>query len=253
MQHNDRPIYFIHGWGVGPGIWSAFINELNYQGQATALGLPGYHISSKQRDYKKLNIDDMVKQIADQISANAVVVGWSLGGMIAIKLVEYKKHLINTLVLLASTPCFVKKPDWPHGVDVTRMTSITNGLKQDMSGVLKTFISETALGDPSPKKTIRKLREHAQQDSHGVEVLSDGLEILSNEDLRHNMKNLACRTVMILGKNDRLVPVATGEKILKYCPGISLVTIDNAGHAPFISQQQETISAINNLINGSPI
>ena len=249
MQADVRPIYFIHGWGVGPGIWEAFIKALNYQGQAYTLGLPGYDVKPKQRKYKKLNIDGIVEQLADQISADAILVGWSLGGMIAIKLAEYKKHLINTLVLLASTPCFVKKPDWPQGVDATRLRSIASNLKHDQDGVLKTFISETAIGDPSPKVTIRKLQESAQQGSQYFETLSDGLEILENEDLRHNMKNLACQTGMILGKNDRLIPVATGEYVLRSCPDISLVTIDNAGHAPFVSQQQSTITAIKRLIS----
>lgn len=249
MQPEHRPIYFIHGWGVGPGVWSTFINELNYQGQVQTPGLPGYDLKSKQKDNKKHRIDTMVEQIADQISANAILVGWSLGGMIAIKLAEYKKNLINTLVLLASTPCFVKKPDWSHGVDITRLRMISSNLKQDTSGVLQTFISETAIGDPAPKNTIRILQEHTLHETQCIEALSDGLEILKNEDLRHNMNKLTCRTGMILGKNDRLIPVATGESVIRSSPATRLVTIENAGHAPFISQQQETVAAINQLIN----
>lgn len=235
---------------MGPGIWSTFIEGMNYRDKVQALALPGYDNNSKQQAYTKLGLDGIVEQIADQITANAILVGWSLGGMIAIRLAEYKKHLINTLVLLAGTPCFVKKPDWPHGVDDQRLGSIAKNLKHDMGGVIKTFISESAIGDPSPKNTIRKLQEHAKQEGNSIEALNDGLEILRNEDLRRCMKNLSCRTGMILGKNDRLVSIATGETVARSCPDVRLVTIENAGHAPFISQQPATIAAIKKLING---
>jgi len=168
--------------------------------------------------------------------------------MIAIKLAETKQSEINALILLASTPCFVKKTDWLCGVDDNKLQQIAANLKHDKNNVLQTFIAEVAMGDPFPRETIRTLQDHATKNSLDAEVLNDGLEILRKEDLRKNLKQLKCSIGMVLGTNDHLVSFSTGQDTLSICPNIELMAIEEAGHAPFVSQPKETANAIKSFV-----
>jgi len=243
----SRPIYLIHGWGLGPSTWTTFIDALYYEGNVRTLELPGYGQPSEKHE-ENTSIDEIVNRLSGQISNDAILIGWSLGGMIAIKLAETKQSEINALILLASTPCFVKKTDWLCGVDDNKLQQIAANLKHDKNNVLQTFIAEVAMGDPFPRETIRTLQDHATKNSLDAEVLNDGLEILRKEDLRKNLKQLKCSIGMVLGTNDHLVSFSTGQDTLSICPNIELMAIEEAGHAPFVSQPKETANAIKSFV-----
>ena len=247
VQMINKPVYLIHGWGLGSGTWTTFIDSLHYQGNIQALELPGYG-QSKEKHEKNNSIDEIVDQLSGQISNDAILIGWSLGGMIAIKLAETKRSKISALILLASTPCFVKKTDWPCGVDENKLQQIAIDLKHDKNKVLQTFIAEVAMGDPSPRETILMLQDHATKNSLNAGVLNDGLEILRKQDLRKNLKQLNCSIGMILGTNDQLVDFSTGQATLSICPNMELMVIEEAGHAPFVSQPRETANAIKSFV-----
>jgi len=190
------------------------------------------------------------KNMKGQISNDAILIGWSLGGMIAIKLAETKRSKISALILLASTPCFVKKTDWLCGVDENKLQQIAIDLKHDKNKVLQTFITEVAMGDPLPRETIRMLQDQANKNALSAETLTDGLEILIKQDLRNNLKQLKCSIGLILGTNDHLVSFSTGPATLSICSNsnIELMTIEGAGHAPFVSQPIVTANAVKSFV-----
>ena len=134
------------------------------------------------------------------------------------------------------------------GVDDNKLQQIAANLKHDKNNVLQTFIAEVAMGDPFPRETIRTLQDHATKNSLDAEVLNDGLEILRKEDLRKNLKQLKCSIGMVLGTNDHLVSFSTGQDTLSICPNIELMAIEEAGHAPFVSQPKETANAIKSFV-----
>ena len=193
------------------------------------------------------DIENIVDCLAGECPDGAILVGWSLGGMIAIELAARMTNKVGALILLSSTPCFVQKPDWPHGTDEKQLLAVLQKLKKDKHGALNNFIAEVAYGDVSPRTTIRILREIVAKNMASDEVLTGGLEILRHQDLRGSLLNVRCPTGIISGMNDHLVAKTTGKAMQSLRPEMHLIEIDNAGHAPFISQQKKTAWAINRL------
>ena len=55
------------------------------------------------------SIDEIVDQIYLNTPNNSIILGWSMGGQISIKLAVKYSDFINNLILISTTPLFYKE------------------------------------------------------------------------------------------------------------------------------------------------
>lgn len=244
QTNNEEQIYLIHGWGFDSRVMNDCILLLEKKYRTSLLDMPGYGPARTQEVPK--DIDSMTDALIRKITPGCILAGWSLGGMIAIRMAGRLKNKIRAIVLIASTPCFSKKDGWPHGVEKTLIEKmqqrITNG---ETEKVLKEFALLIAKGDVNSRKIAKKLYSMAQNRLPDVDVLNNGLDILMNVDLRNDIAQLECPVVLFLADNDHLVANETGEAMKSICKDLHVVHMDSAGHAPFISRPDEFCSQLN--------
>src|SRR5690606_11195893 len=115
MSGNQQPaLCFIHGWAFDSRVLENLASQFTST-KVQLIDLPGY--GKKQSANQPTDIDAVAEAVLPEIPANSVLIGWSLGGMIAIRIAHKIPDAIRAVILLASTPCFVKKNDWPFGVE----------------------------------------------------------------------------------------------------------------------------------------
>ena len=236
----------IHGWGFDSQIMAGLAAELPQRWSARLLDMPGYghnHVTIFPR-----GIDHIADNLITTVPPHSILVGWSLGGMVAIKIAHIMQNKIKAIVLLASTPCFVSKHDWPHGIESPLINNMAKRLPTEVDGVLQEFAGLTARGDISPRETIRELKLIRKTNKTDPDALLHGLDVLLNTDLRKELSELKCRVIMLLGDRDQLVPRSTGKAAREIHPSIHMNFIKATGHAPFISKKKETAEAINNSL-----
>ncbi len=245
IQKEIKDLVLIHGWGFDSRIWRNFIPLLEGQWRVTCVDLPGYGISkNKVKSHAgQGNIDQVVNSIVSDIPENSTILAWSLGGTIAMKL-AHRRSDIKALVLIASSPCFLNKQDWHHGVEPDDFNKLISQLNEDKIKTLQTFAGLVAMGEEYPRQVINELNEHFINNVPEQEILMAGLEILRHEDLRQVMVKQQCPVGMIFGENDVLVKRATGSAIQISRPDIHIIEIPQAGHAPFVLRPQETAGAL---------
>jgi len=236
----------IHGWGFDNRIWKNFILHLEDQWNVTCIDLPGYGARKK---LAHADIDQIVSNVEPDIPDNAVLFAWSLGGLIATKLAHSRSD-IKSLVLVASSPCFMKKQDWQHGVATADFNQLVDQLSKDKNKTLQTFVGLVAMGEAHPKHTIKELNEQLESNVPDQETLMSGLEILRDEDLRQDLIKQHCPIGIIFGENDILVKHSTGDALQASRPDIHTIEISATGHAPFLSRPQETADALMKLTAG---
>lgn len=152
----SKTVCLIHGWGLGPRIWDDFICRMPEDWRSITLAMPGYGARESNADvYSDNNV--IADHLIDKIPDNAILVAWSLGGLIAIRLAQHLGDRLEMLILLASTPCFTKKKDWSFGVTEEKINKVARQLTESREKALQQFIQETAVGDDSPRTTIRLL------------------------------------------------------------------------------------------------
>jgi len=247
-QKEIRDLILIHGWGFNHRVWKKFIPHVEDRWRVKCIDLPGYGDPENKIDSHsdREGIDQILNSINADIPENAIILAWSLGGTLAMKLVQRRSD-IKALVLLASNPCFLKKQDWQHGVEPAEFNKLVSQLSKDKIKTLQTFASLVAMGEKNPRQIINELNDHLLSDVPEQKILMSGLEILREEDLRQDLVKLHCPIGIIFGENDILIKRTTGSAIQSSRPDIHTIEIPETGHAPFLSRPRETADALMKL------
>lgn len=231
------PLVFLHGWGTHPVIWAPLQDRFPH---ARALPLPGYASSPPA-----LALDDMAERIAGQLQAGTVLVGWSLGALVAMRLALDDPEKVSRLVLIGATPCFVNRPDWAHGVADAVFEQFAQSLAEDYAGTIRRFLALQAQGSDAVRTVLAELRARLlAQPRPAGETLEAGLDVLRSTDLRSEMAQLAVPVTLVHGAGDRLAPVAAARWLHRAIAGSRLHEIGGAGHAPFLSHPREVAGVI---------
>jgi len=236
------PVIMLHGWAMHTGVWRDFALQMAEQCQVICVDLPGHGLSSSVSPY---TLDSVVDAIVKELPGQAcAVIGWSLGGNIALRLAEKYPERINSLILIASNPRFIKTESWP-GMDPQVLKQFASHLQDNSAQTLLRFMSLQVHGHPDAKSILKKIQV-ATQDcaTPAYEVLMAGLSVLQAVDQLKTLSSLKIPVQMILGEQDRLVPVSVGEQCRMLLPELELHQIAGAGHVPFIAEQQQVLDRV---------
>ena len=225
---------FLHGWGFDYRVLGSFTERFVPEWKVKALVLPGYDGTPPQA----MGIGNIARAMIPEVPDNSILIGWSLGGMIGIRIAAMKP--VRKLILLASTPCFVKKRDWLYGTDAEVIEGLKRRIKIDPGRALREFAMLISGGDSRPRATYQALVLLLQENKAHADALLDGLDILLHADLRAEFSGLKCKASVILAAQDPLVPVAAGSVMLSLHAGMESAVIYGAGHAPFMSRPEQT-------------
>lgn len=248
-QGRGPELVLLHGWGLHAGVWDTLIPKLVPHFRVTRVDLPGHGRSSG------LPMPGDLSHIATQVSAlapkNAVWLGWSLGGLVALRAALDEPRPMRALVLANTTPRFVTAADWPHAMPPEQLQGFAAGLAQDYRETLLRFLSLQVRGDGRARAALRELREalftHGEPDTAS---LAAGLALLEGSDLRDALSTIRLPTLVMTGAYDRLTPPAAGEHLAQSIPGARLHRFPKSAHAPFISHADEFTAALVDFTSG---
>jgi pimeloyl-[acyl-carrier protein] methyl ester esterase len=237
-----KPIVLVHGWAMHSGIWRAFARELAKSYRVTLVDLPGHGRSEVVTPFTLETVSQsLVDVIADE---SCCWLGWSLGAEAVLEIARRFPERVDKLILLAGTPCFIRKDLWP-GMDGQVLANFATSLQQDSQSTLLKFLSLQIKGLDNQKAVLQELKTLVFESPAPDQLtLQEGLAILKEADLRAEFANLKVPVGVILGQLDTLVPVAVAEKMQALLPEIDLTVIDRAGHVPFFSHQEAIVNAV---------
>lgn len=239
---SGEPLLLIHGWAMHTGIWRSFAKQLALHYQVICVDLPGHGQSEKLPGFTLAAISEHLQKILP--SSSCTLVGWSLGGAVALDLASRFPERVKNLVIIGSNPCFVKTSSWT-GMKLPVLEKFATDLKEDCHGTLLRFLSLQVRGLSDYKAVLKELKTalHACEPPK-TEVLQGGLAILQHQDLRPQLARLHCPAQVILGSHDTLVPAAVGEQMQSINSGLRVNIINKAAHVPFLSHQAELITVL---------
>ena len=241
---HGAPLLLIHGWGMHGGIWSSVAKELAGNFRVHCVDLPGHGFNVGRDLFRQssvgINPDLHLNSIVDQLSAQfddpLTLCGWSLGGQIALHWAMRHPQQVNRLVLVATTPCFVQRPDWPCAMAAGTLAEFSVALQEDYAQTLRRFVALQMHGSERERELLADVRQRLfSRGEPDVAALQHGLKILRDTDLRAQLKEIEHKTLVIAGERDRLTPPAASVYLAQTLPAARLVKIAGAAHAPFLS------------------
>lgn len=242
----EPPLVLLHGWGMSPRIWNGLRICLSPRIVATPT-LPGHDGTASPGNTLQAWSDAVLADLPPR----CVLVGWSLGAMIALALAARHPGRIEQLVLFGATPKFVASSDWPHGLDTETVRGFSTGFAQDAGATLRRFLALQALGEAQRRGVMHSLnRAVAAPGEFNAATLADGLRVLADTDLRAIAPQVSAPTLLIHGHDDAVMPLAAAEWLAAALPATRLEVLDGAGHAPMVSQPELCAGFIKEALRG---
>ena len=239
-------LVMIHGWGLHGGIWDNLVPMLEPHARVTRIDLPGHGRSEWSGE---ATLDDMVDAVSADVPDNAVWLGWSLGGLVAMRAAARRPAQVSALVTIASTPCFVRKTHWQSAMLPVLLNTFADELAMDYRRTLDRFLALQVRGSTNATTVLKSLREklHTHGEPHPG-GLRAGLGILADSDLRDGLSAIRCPTLLIAGERDSLVPLSAVQATRQMISQAQLVVVPEAGHAPFIAEPEKVASCVNTFM-----
>ena len=242
---STRDAVLLHGWGSGAGVWDDLARRLEPRFRVHAVPLPGYGTDTACAAH---SMEAIVAAVSGAAPRRCAVVGWSLGGEVALAWARRAPRQVKRLVLIATTPCFTSKSGWRCGTAPAALREFGQALVDDRAGTLARFIAVQAKGDARAKRVAGVLQRLYERGPH-ADVLATGLAILSSTDLRRELSGVGQPALVLHGARDRIVPHAAGRRLAEALPNARFELLRACAHAPFLGQPERVARLLRDFLH----
>lgn len=213
---NDAPpVLFISGWGTTNEIWGPLLAQLP--------GIDAHRLTWADA----LDNDAAIATVLARRSRRWWLVGWSLGGLLALDAAIEHADRLAGLVLISATARMARQGDWP-GVDARAIRAMRVRLGRDTQRLLLDFAGLCAA--PDGGETVRRVYlDEAQTFSESQ--LASGLETLDTLDVRRRAATLGVPTWLLHGELDGVIPVESAQMLASMLPDARIEVFARRGHA----------------------
>ena len=249
-------LVMLHGWAMHSGMWGAVLHPLERHFRLHLVDLPGHGFSRGPASACTFGIAGlagsqtdalagMVEMVADILPPNCIVCGWSLGGQIAIELALREPARVQKIVLISTTPCFIKREDWQWGMEVATLQLFSENLKRDYRTTMKRFLTLQVSGGNDTATVLAKLRKSLFERGEPEETaLEAGIQVLLTSDLREKLRNVIQPALLLHGESDVITHPDAARWMKQQLSHSELLMLSGCGHAPFLSYPDEFVASM---------
>ncbi|MNG97665.1 Pimeloyl-[acyl-carrier protein] methyl ester esterase [compost metagenome] len=240
-------LVLLHGWGMNGAVWHGIAQQLADHYRVHLVDLPGFG-NSPLNDGSDYSLPWLAEQVAGVLPERCHLLGWSLGGLVASQLALTHPERVQSLITVASSPCFMARDEWP-GIAPKVLAGFNQMLAGDFKQTIERFLAIQAMGSEHARDDIRQLRHWlAERPAPQLAALEAGLGLLADVDLRDELTTLSLPWLRIYGRLDSLVPKAAIPLLDERYPHSRSLVLDKASHAPFISHPAQFIAMVREFI-----
>jgi len=249
------PLVLLHGFAMHGGLFAPVLPALAGRARVHVVDLPGHGWSAPVAPFDMGSIvaavDAAIGAATDDATPGATtggepltVLGWSLGGQIAMRWALARPGRIAKLVLVATTPSFVTRDGWSPAMAPATLARFGDELSVAYRLTLQRFLTLQVQGSDEGRATLAALRARLfERGEPAPGVLAATLGMLTANDLRSDLARIDVPALVIGGERDALVPVEATEHLAAALPRGTHVAIPGAAHAPFLSHRRAFVDA----------
>jgi pimeloyl-ACP methyl ester carboxylesterase len=222
-----RTVLFLHGIG---GNRDSFIDDLPRLAnawRALTWDMPGYGPSPPVTPLTFEALAQAVVAVLDAARAEkAVLVGHSLGGMIAQETAARFPQRVSGLVLFATSAAFGGKDDtFKNEFLARRLAPLDAG--KSMPEIAEELTK--GLFGPNPPEAARR-RAITSMGAIPAAAYRAALECIVTFNRTDDLARITCPTLLLAAEHDHLAPPKTMERMARRIPGAACRCIAGAGH-----------------------
>jgi pimeloyl-ACP methyl ester carboxylesterase len=223
----ERVLLFLHGVGGGKASFDDQLGAFGDRWRCLSWDMPGYGDSAPLPEMTWPALADAAAALLDHAGApRAVVVGHSMGGMVAQELALRRRERVAGLVLYATTPFFGSRDgNFQKRFLAERLAPLDAGrTPADMAA--------TVLGRMLRPETPPAARQRAIACMSAIPASAyrAALTCLVSFDRGAQLGSIACPTLVLAGDRDDISPPRTMARMAERIPGARYVCLPGLGH-----------------------
>ena len=239
-------VALLHGVGGSRHIWSDEVSgttrALADAGfTALALDLPGYGDSALP---PVLSIASMAEAVADTLTElglqQAVLLGHSMGGMVAQELAALHPHRVTALVLACTSPAFGKPGgDWQQAFLRDRLALLDAG--QGMAAVAERLVPAMVAPEvpEAARDAARRIMSAVPEATYRA-----ALQALVGFDRRAALPAIRVPTLCLAAAHDRTAQPEVMQRMAGHIPGAQYQCLEGAGHIANVEKPEAFNAAV---------
>lgn len=239
-------VLMLHGIGGGHLSFAPQVESLASSGyRAVAWDMPGYGRSAPIEPYTFKGLAESCITLIEGLRCEDVVlVGHSMGGMVAQEVVARRPGLVSRLVLCGTSASFGKPDgDWQREFIAERTAPLDAG--RTMAQLAEQLVPQM-VGPGSLPEGVR-LAQHCMSQVN-PSTYRRALEALVTFDRRANLGNIHVPTLLIAGEHDRNAPPAVMKKMSQAIVGSTYFEMRGIGHLQNLEAPEDFDAAILNFL-----
>ncbi|HEY0030632.1 MAG TPA: alpha/beta hydrolase [Bacteroidia bacterium] len=237
------PIVFIHGWPLSDEMFEYQYNELITKNfRVIGITLRGFGKSDKPYgvyDYD-VHAQDIRKVLTELDIEDAVLVGFSMGGAIAIRFaaVDQGAHVSSLVLAGAAAPCFTQQDGFPYNLPKSAVDELIKLNKLDRPKLLADFSKIFSATETS-------LNEGMNSWLNGIGISASSyatgqcLVALRNTDLRKDLAKITIPVLIMHGRKDKICSFDLAEQLKAGIANSQLIAFENSGHSLFLEEVEK--------------
>jgi pimeloyl-ACP methyl ester carboxylesterase len=233
------PLLYLHSAG-GETDWMPFHNRLAKSFTVYAPAHPGFALSEGLAEVRDIydyawHYVDLMEQLGLR---GAPVVGFSLGAWLAAEIAIVRPHLVSKLVLVNAAG--VRVEGAPMGELFTdSFEKMRQLLFYDPTSPVVAQAIPTSIDDSRILQWLRAREATARVGWNPY---------LHNPRLPQHLRRVECPALILWGREDRLLPLACGQRYAELIPRAELQVIEQCGHMLPFEQVDEFVDRTVNFI-----
>jgi len=238
-----RPIVLIHGWPLSDEMYEYQYHELiDKKFRVIGITLRGFGKSNKPYgtyDYDVLAAD--VKKVLDTLEIDdAVLVGFSMGGAIAIRFVSNYDgaHVSRLALIAAAAPIWTQRKDFPYNLPKSAADELIELNYKDRPKLLSDFAKIFSATETSLSEGIRSWLNGICLSASSY-ATAQCLIALRDTDLRSDLVKIGIPTVIMHGKKDKICSFNLAEQMNAGIAHSQIIAFENSGHSLFLEETKK--------------
>ncbi|MFW5694468.1 MAG: alpha/beta fold hydrolase [Alkalispirochaeta sp.] len=236
------PVVLFHGFGNDGGTWLRFMPTLGGARELVAPDLPGFGghplgetENPTPRWYRSV-VAELLRELTVRWGQPPIVVGKSMGGLIAGLLAGELPHLVRTLVLIdpAGIETPIPSPFWQQYREGRNLLLPTTSEEWDQM-VDTLYHRRPRIPGFMRREALRQINTNYADYKRIFEgLLSEGYNPLGSR-----LSRIQCPVSVVWGAQDHVMDPSGVEVITAALPKASITVLNNCGHSPTRERPEE--------------
>jgi len=248
-----RTMVHVHGFGTDQSCWSSVAAAFERDYRIVLLDNAGAGSSPPEafNQHRYLDLegyaDDLVEICAALRVRGAVLVGHSVGGMIAAKCAVRRPELCSQLVLIGASARYLDDGDYRGGFTEQDLDATYSAVMQNYDQWVDQFAPQV-MGHSDRPRLAQTFA--ASMKAIPAERALTVLCSIFQADHRPLLAAIDRPTLLIQAARDIAVPLAAAQYLHEHIRGSRLEVVDTEGHLPHVSAPGDVVAAMQRFLRG---